>query len=346
MSTALMSPFNVTRASHLVLTSCDLAKSRDFYTEVVGFKVSHETANAIHFRGVEERAHHCLTLKKARAEPLCERIGLRVLTDQDLEQAKVFFEAAGLIARFVNVPFQGRTLHVADGTRIPLELCARMKTFARESRRSHDVRGAGALRLDHFQVLVTDVESAVRAYLDLGFRPSDVRRIDRQVVGMLLHRKGNPHDIVFQQGDGPRLGHFGCIVQDIQSMMRGLDAARNLGFADALEFGPAHCGYSQRVYLRDPDGHRIALLLPPPQMIDIDEEPVVHDVENDERMTRDLALSPAYAENATAFDGVHVVTSVGQSTSKPRQVGGRSGLREAATPYESQVCVGREELAV
>ena len=33
-------PFNITRASHLVLTARDLAKSRDFYTEVIGLKVS------------------------------------------------------------------------------------------------------------------------------------------------------------------------------------------------------------------------------------------------------------------------------------------------------------------
>ena len=38
-------PFNITRASHLVLTSRDLAKARDFYTEVIGLKVSDETAD-------------------------------------------------------------------------------------------------------------------------------------------------------------------------------------------------------------------------------------------------------------------------------------------------------------
>ena len=59
-------PFNITRASHLVLTSRDLAKARDFYTEVIGLKVSDETATTIHLRGVEERAHHSLTLKKTK----------------------------------------------------------------------------------------------------------------------------------------------------------------------------------------------------------------------------------------------------------------------------------------
>src|SRR5262245_20965074 len=122
-------PFNVTRAGHLVLTSRDLAKARDFYTEVIGLKVSHETPTTIHLRGVEERAHHCLTLRKTRGRGACERVGLRVWSDDDLDRAKVYFDAKGCAARFVNVPFQGRTLQVADAAGVPLEFCARMKTF-------------------------------------------------------------------------------------------------------------------------------------------------------------------------------------------------------------------------
>src|SRR6476620_10213513 len=105
-------PFNITRASHLVLTSRDLAKARDFYTEVVGLKVSDETATTIHFRGLEERAHHCLTLKRTKEEPACERIGFRVFDEEELETAKAHFDVQGRVAKFVTVPFQGRTLHV------------------------------------------------------------------------------------------------------------------------------------------------------------------------------------------------------------------------------------------
>ena len=86
-------PFNITRASHLVLTSRDLAKVRDFYTEVVGLKVSDETATTIHLRGVEERAHHSLTLKRTKEEPACERVGFRVFEEEDLEKAKAHFDA-------------------------------------------------------------------------------------------------------------------------------------------------------------------------------------------------------------------------------------------------------------
>ncbi len=156
-------PFNITRASHLVLTARDLARSRDFYTEVVGLKVTDESATTIHLRGVEERAHHSLTLKRTKEQPGCERLGFRAFEEEDLEKAKAHFDRGGFPAKFVNVPFQGRTLHVSDSAGTPLELCARMKTLPRVQTRAHEHKGAGALRLDHFQVLVPDVEGRRRS---------------------------------------------------------------------------------------------------------------------------------------------------------------------------------------
>ena len=61
-------PFNITRASHLAFTARDLAASRDFYVEVLGLIVSDEDANTIWLRGVEERCHHSLTLKRTTGQ--------------------------------------------------------------------------------------------------------------------------------------------------------------------------------------------------------------------------------------------------------------------------------------
>jgi len=87
-ATNLHPPFNTTRASHIVFTARDLAKSRAFYTEVLGLIVSDEDADTIFLRGVEERAHHSLTLKRTSGTPFCERVGFRVFSDEDIESAK------------------------------------------------------------------------------------------------------------------------------------------------------------------------------------------------------------------------------------------------------------------
>jgi catechol 2,3-dioxygenase len=274
-------PFNITRASHLVFTARDLKASRAFYTEVIGLVVSDEDDSTIWMHGVEERCHHSLTLKKTSGEPACERVGFRVLTDADLDKAKAYFDAKRIEARFVDVPFQGRTLHVDDAVGTPLELVATQPTHMRTQTRVHTHKGAGALRMDHYQVLAADVVAAGKFYADLGFRTSDyyVAGGDK-LVGIFLHRKNNPHDMVFLQRSGPRFHHYGYMVQEMHHVVRALDIAGNLGFGDSLEHGPGRHGggHSYYVYLRDPDGHRVELLLPATQIIDIDDEPMRYDV--------------------------------------------------------------------
>jgi len=46
-------PFRLRRASHAVITSRDLAKSRSFYAEVVGLLVSDEDRNTLYLRALK-----------------------------------------------------------------------------------------------------------------------------------------------------------------------------------------------------------------------------------------------------------------------------------------------------
>ena len=73
-------PFNVTRASHAVLTVRDLAKSRAFYVDLIGMIVSDEDNDTIYLRGVAEACHHSLVLRRAAGGAVeCERVGMRCL---------------------------------------------------------------------------------------------------------------------------------------------------------------------------------------------------------------------------------------------------------------------------
>ena len=129
---------------------------------------------------------------------------MQVFTDEDLDKAKAHFDRAGIAAAFVEVPHQGRTLHFADPAGTPVELCATMPTVPRMHTKIHTHRGAGALRMDHYQVLVPDVLTAARFYMDLGFRISDYLCVEgsEHVVGTFLHRKDNPWDIVLLTRSG------------------------------------------------------------------------------------------------------------------------------------------------
>src|SRR5206468_1757899 len=145
-------PFNITRASHSVLNVKDLAASRRFYVDLIGFIVSDEDKDTLYLRGVAEACHHSLVLKRASGEPQAERVGMRVFSEEDLERAKAFFDRAGLPAKWVEVPHQGRTLHVSDPSGAPIEFCATMDVKPRLVVAFERHHGAVPQRIDHFQL--------------------------------------------------------------------------------------------------------------------------------------------------------------------------------------------------
>jgi catechol 2,3-dioxygenase len=271
-------PFNTTRASHVVLTVRDLGASRAFYVDAMGFVVSDESPDTLYLRGLEEACHHSLVLKRAQGHPACERIGFRVYTEDDLERAKSHFARAGLLAEWVEVPHHGRTLHVCDAVGTPLELCATMATMPRMVVQFQVFKGPCPHRIDHFQIITPGVREACEFYSRMGFRLSEYIAVDNtdDLVFVFLQRKGNPHDVVFADGPGPRLHHVAFTVPDAQHLIHACDVAASFGFGANLEHGPARHGpgHALFAYFRDPDGHRIELFNTHYQMMDIENEPV------------------------------------------------------------------------
>jgi catechol 2,3-dioxygenase len=311
-SVVLDPPFNVTRASHISLTVADLDASRLFYEEVVGLVLTRREGDVLYLRGVEEACHHSLVLRKTVSAPSCLRIGLRVLTDQDLDKAHDFFLGLGCDSRWATVPYQDRTLHVADPCGTLLEFCSRMPVQPRNITNFHRHKGGCALRLDHIQVLTSHVRRALEFYMSLGFRLTEyIAPDDERLRGVFLQRKGNPHDLVFFHGDGPRMHHFAFLASETQQLLRACDVAGELGFGAQVERGPGRHGpgHALFVYLRDPDGHRVELFNTHYQVMDLENEPVRWDPA-DHRVSYPWGLpaQSSWFEQATAFDG-SVVTA-------------------------------------
>jgi catechol 2,3-dioxygenase len=246
-----------------------------------------------------------------------------VFEEEDLERASAHFAASGIKARFVNVPFQGRTLRLDNFAWMPIEFCARMKTLERSCERTHEQKGAGAQRLNHFQVLTPDAAAASRFYCETGFRVSDYSCVGARVVEALLHRKDDPHDLVLREGPERGLHHVAYVVQETHHLLRAIDAALHLKLSDAVELGPVRHGHSYRLYLRDPDGHRLALLLPPIQVVDEDDGRVRRDVEHAETW----GSGPALDRSATPFAKATGTLAAGRALPKA------GGLREEGSRY-------------
>ncbi len=286
-STPLEPPFLMTRASHVVLSVRDLVKSRDFYRDVIGLVVTEETDTTVYLRGLEEAAHHSLVLEAATDAPQAIQVGFRVRTDADLDRAEQHLLGVGIEARRVDVPHQGPTLRFRDPVGTHIEFTASMALVDRRMQAFHEFRAGAPQRLDHYQVVTYDVQSATDFWTSLGMRLSEYTAQDDsdELWGSWMEVKGNTHDLVFTNGRGPRLHHFAYTVPDASALIHAADVAGSLGFGNEIDRGPGRHGISNALflYLRDPDQHRIELFTSHYQFIDLEDKPIRWDVSDPRR---------------------------------------------------------------
>jgi catechol 2,3-dioxygenase-like lactoylglutathione lyase family enzyme len=79
-------PFNVVRASHVAFGVPDLDRARAFYVDCLGLMETARDKDTLYLRGVEERNHHSLVLRQARAAEI-HALGFKLAGETDLDQA-------------------------------------------------------------------------------------------------------------------------------------------------------------------------------------------------------------------------------------------------------------------
>ncbi|WP_304459726.1 3,4-dihydroxyphenylacetate 2,3-dioxygenase [Alicyclobacillus sendaiensis] len=286
-------PFSVVRAGHAELRVRDLAASRAFYEEILGFVVTEERDGQLFQRGVEERHHHSLVLTEADA-PLVSHLAFRVAEEVHLDALASYFESLGCRVQFVEPgtePGQGRALRVQDPFGFPLEFYAEMQQAECLLQKYHLHKGAGVRRLDHFNCFVSDLARCEQMWREgLGFRLTEYVETDdepRAKKAVWLHRKGNVHDLALMEGLGPRLHHIGFWMDDVVSIIRVCDILGGAELHTHIERGPGRHGISNAffLYLRDPDGHRIELYTSDYLTVDPDHEPIRWSARDPRRQT-------------------------------------------------------------
>ncbi|MEX0285592.1 MAG: VOC family protein [Paracoccaceae bacterium] len=272
-------PFNITRLSHVVLTSRDLDKTRFFYESGLGLEVTAQDDTALYLRAIEETGHHSLVFEKTDSEGpgVVRRLGYRMYSDDDLKRAHDYFNERGEVAQFVDRPYQGLTLQLHDGIGAPIEFCATMDQSENRMQNFHTHAGGKLAFLDHIQVACHDVAQAYAWYSDLGFRLTEYTAKDGtdEMWGVWLKRKNNTQDVVFGNGPGPRLHHFAYHTPEISSIVHAADVMASLDLAGSMDRAPGRHGIGNAffIYFRDPDGHRVEIFSSHYNVIDIDHAP-------------------------------------------------------------------------
>ncbi len=301
-------PFNIVRCSHVVLGVTDLARARAFYEGTLGLHVEDADADALYLRGVEERQHHSLVLRKSAA-PIAHHLGFKVASEDDLDKAARFFKAKGLRHAFAERPYQGRTLQAMDPFGMPIELCFRMEKRESLLQRYGHYKGVHPQRLDHFNVFVPELQGTLDFYASLGFRLTEYAEEDGpngRIAAAWTHRKGNVHDLAFTNGRGPRLHHLAYWAPSPMHIIHLCDVMATTGYLPNLERGPGRHGISNAffLYVRCPDGHRVEIYTSDYQTMDPDHEPIRWSLRDPRRQTLWGQPAPkSWFEEGTQFAG-------------------------------------------
>ena len=306
-------PFNVVRASHIECGVRDVARARAFYVDCLGLLASDESPEALYLRGVEERNHHSIVLRKS-SEPEIRALGFKVASEQDLDRAAAWFERRNLPVSFPDVPFQGRTLRTADVFGMPLDFYVRMDQSENMLRKYAAHKGARIQRIDHINCFTPDVQASYDFYTDIGFRLTEYTETDDtrdpRLWAVWMHRKGNVHDLAFTNGTGPRLHHIGMWTASALDILHICDVMATSGYVTNMERGPGRHGISNAffLYVRDPDGHRVELFTSDYLTVDPDLEPIRWSLLDPQRQTLWGHPAPkSWFEEGTAFAGVPLV---------------------------------------
>jgi catechol 2,3-dioxygenase len=315
MSIQLQNPqpaFNIVRSSHVVLGVTDLERSRAYYVDALGLIETERVADTLYLRALEERNHHSLVLVQSD-EVTCHRLGFKVASEDDLDRAAAFFRQQQLPTEWVERHAQGRTLHVSDPFRVPLEFYYTMEQRPCFLQRYGEYRGAHIQRIDHFNCFAAEVQSAYDFYADkLGFRLTEYTVTEddpEQLWAVWMHRKGNVHDLALTNGYGPRLHHFAYWVAGVMNIIHLCDVLATTGWLKSMERGPGRHGISNAffLYLRDPDGHRIELFTSDYLTVDPDWQPIRWALSDATRQTLWGHPAPrSWFEEGTSFHNVEI----------------------------------------
>ena len=279
---------DILRCAYMEIVVTDLAKSREFYVDVLGLVVTEEDDNEIYLRSMEEFIHHNIVLKKG-PEAAIGVFSYRVRTPEDVDAAEAFYKNLGCRTERNKDGFVkgiGDSVRVEDPLGFPYEFFYEVDHVERLAWR-YELYSPGALvRLDHFNQVTPDVPKAEKYMEDLGFRVTEAIRDDKGTTyAAWMRRKPTVHDTAMTGGDGPRMHHIAFATHEKHNILAICDKLGALRKFDAIERGPGRHGVSNAfyLYLRDPDGHRVEIYTQDYYTGDPDNPVVVWDVHDNQR---------------------------------------------------------------
>ena len=286
--TPAATPPDILRCAYMDIVVTDLAKSREFYVDILGLVVTEESDTEIYLRSFEEFIHHNLVLRQGPIAAVAA-MAFRVRSPEDVDLAEAYYKELGCRTERRTEGFVkgiGDSVRVEDPLGFPYEFFFATTHVERLAWR-YDLQGPGALvRLDHFNQVTPDVGRGRKYLEDLGFRVTeDIQDADGVTYAAWMRRKDTVHDTALTGGNGPRMHHIAFSTHEKHNIIYICDKLGALRQSDLIERGPGRHGVSNAfyLYLRDPDGHRVEIYTQDYYTGDPDNPVVTWDVHDNQR---------------------------------------------------------------
>jgi catechol 2,3-dioxygenase len=286
--TPTATPPDILRCAYMDIVVTDLARSREFYVDILGLVVTEESDTEIYLRSFEEFIHHNLVLRQGPIAAVAT-MAFRVRSPEDVDLAEAWYRELGCRTERRTEGFVtgiGDSVRVEDPLGFPYEFFYATTHVERLAWR-YDLQGPGALvRLDHFNQVTPDVGRGRKYLEDLGFRVTeDIQDSDGVTYAAWMRRKDTVHDTALTGGNGPRMHHIAFSTHEKHNIIYICDKLGALRKSDLIERGPGRHGVSNAfyLYLRDPDGHRVEIYTQDYYTGDPDNPVVTWDVHDNQR---------------------------------------------------------------
>ncbi len=278
----------IVRLAHVEVGVCELDRSSDFYSGVLGFQESVRTEEAIYLRAVDE--YDVWSLKLAERDgPGLISFGLRVSSPEDLDHLRELHDRLGLSHTTLPAGFEpgrGEGLRVRRPEGYVIDFHHEIEEVRLDDdhgqitppmRRRGAHAGTSPVELDHVNYRLPRFRETVSYFVDeLEFSTSELGLTpDGDLAAVWIRRTRTSHDIALLPALELGFHHFSYTLPDASSLIRTADLLADAGHANLLQWGPGRHGVSNALtmYFLDPDGNRIEFYTGDPHR-DLDRPPL------------------------------------------------------------------------
>ena len=263
--------FDLAHLAHLEILTPKPDESLNFFVNVMGMTETARRGESVYLRGWDDYEHHTLKLTAAKAAGM-GHFAFRASSPEALARRVAIIERGGTGKGWTDGDLghgpayafttpDGHNMELyweTEWYKAPPELKPSLKNQAMR----FPARGANVRRLDHLNLLTSDVAGLQRFMEDtLGMRTTEMIKLDNgQIAGVWVTCNNKTYDVAFtadHYGAHGRFHHATWAVDSKEEVLRAADIClENDVF---IETGPHKHGVQQTffLYVYEPGGNRV-----------------------------------------------------------------------------------------